>query len=112
MAIYFRVHEDKHSTDPYAGHLYDKYFGPADPGDLDPSDVIYKMTPAQWEQISRFRPSAVYFLVHPDKSNRDLREGILYDDEFTPVTLADIPQGDILLLPATQDEFQVVQDWR
>lgn len=112
MPIYFRVHEDKHSTDPYTGHLYDKHFNPVEPGDLDASDVIYKMTPPQWEQISKFRPSAVYFLVHPDKSNRDLAAGILYDDEFSPVALSDIPGGDILLLPATQDEFQVVQDFR
>lgn len=113
MSVYFRVHDNKGNSDVSAGKLYDKYLALADPSDLDSNDVIYKMTLAEWASIGCFTPAAVYFRVHPDKSNRDLNAGRLYDDEFSPVAPGDVPlRGDILLLPATEDEFQVVQDFR
>lgn len=52
---------------------------------------------------------AVYFRIHPDKSNRDLfdEESRLYDAEFREVQPEVVRSNDVLVT-ATPDEFEMM----
>lgn len=52
---------------------------------------------------------AVYFRVHPDKSNRDIfdEDGKLYDAEFKEAQPEDVHSNDVLVT-ATPEEFESI----
>jgi hypothetical protein len=56
---------------------------------------------------------AVYFRVHPDKSNRDVfdSEGKLYDADFNEVEPEVLHSNDVLVT-ASPDEFAAILDSR
>jgi hypothetical protein len=56
---------------------------------------------------------AVFFRVHPDKSNRDLfdADSFLYDADFNEAEPEDVHSNDVLVT-ATPEEFEMMLDSR
>jgi len=61
----------------------------------------------------RMTAMAVYFRVHPDKTNRDIydEDSHLFDAEFNEVEPEAVHSNDVLVT-ATPDEFQAILDGR
>lgn len=104
--IYFRVR--KNNEDP--GQLYDRQFKLATSAYTAPSDLILTATPLQFASIMAARPTHIVLRVHEDKHNRDITQGVLYDENFDPTDRSVFAIGNPVLFTVTPAEFDVVMD--
>lgn len=104
--IYFRVRSN--SEDP--GWLYDRQFTLLKNPHTEPSDLILTATTTQFSAIMAARPTHIVLRVHEDKHNRDITQGVLYDENFDPTDRSAFATGNPVLFTVTPAEFDVVMD--